>query len=383
MPRVDPVLWKNRQGYRISNGLIEMTVLLGGGHIADFRQCGFAVNALWEAPWTTIDPQNFASSEHARLYGEAPVGKFLSGYTGHALALGYFGMPLPDEAARGLPLHGEAASAAWDVTQVQEHRSFASLQLRADLPAYRLRVQRKMTIGSGALTLAIQETVSNQSEEVREIQWVQHSAFGEPLLAPRDASLYIPAERAKTWPLGYEGHEMLPDNCEFAWPIIESGDGRLADLSSAFQKHGTGFVASVLTRADRQQAFVAIYNRRMRLIAGYFFERKNFPWVALWEENCARTYPPWNGKTRVRGVEFGNTPMPLGLAYAQRTGTMFETPVLTAIGPRASMTIRYQMFLAPVPPAWNTIEDVGEDGNNLVICSDRGSLMLPSSVSSD
>jgi len=106
----DAVQWKKRRAYRLSNGRVEVAALLGGGHIADFRLCGAPMNVLWECPWPTIEPQNFSSREHAALYGDGAAGRFLSGYTGHALALGYFGMPSPAETTQGLALHGEAAS---------------------------------------------------------------------------------------------------------------------------------------------------------------------------------------------------------------------------------------------------------------------------------
>jgi hypothetical protein len=111
----DALQRKKRRAYRLSNGRVEITALVGGGHIADFRLCGSPINALWESAFPTIEPQNFSSREHAPLYGDGPAGRFLSGYTGHALALGYFGMPSFAEAEQGLALHGEAASTEWNV----------------------------------------------------------------------------------------------------------------------------------------------------------------------------------------------------------------------------------------------------------------------------
>ena len=105
-----PVEWDQRRGYQLSNGTVELTLLTGGGHIADFRLSGTSTNVIWEAPWHTIEPQSF-SDDDISLYGDRAIGRFLSGYTGHALVLGYFGMPSPEEVAQGLPLHGEAASA--------------------------------------------------------------------------------------------------------------------------------------------------------------------------------------------------------------------------------------------------------------------------------
>src|SRR5260370_7798537 len=105
---VGGVKWNGRRAYGVSNAKAELTVLAGGGHVADFRLCGSPINVLWESPWPTIEPQTFSSREHAALYGDGPVGRFLCGYTGHALALGYFGMPSSEEPNQGLPLHAQA-----------------------------------------------------------------------------------------------------------------------------------------------------------------------------------------------------------------------------------------------------------------------------------
>ena len=39
---------------------------------------------------------------------------------------------------------------------------------------------------------------------------------------------------------------------------------------------------------------------------GYRWERAAFPWLMTWEENRARQQAPWNGRTLVRGLEFGS-----------------------------------------------------------------------------
>src|SRR5215470_11168384 len=78
-----PAVWKSRHGYRLSNGEVELTTRLGAGHIVDFRLRGSPVNILWEAPWSTTDPHTFNPAEAGPLYGETPIGKFLSGYSGH------------------------------------------------------------------------------------------------------------------------------------------------------------------------------------------------------------------------------------------------------------------------------------------------------------
>jgi hypothetical protein len=375
--------WKNRRAYRLSNGSIELTVLSGGGHIADFRFTGSSFNILWEAPWVTIDPHTFSSAEHAARYGEGAVGKFLSGYTGHALVLGYFGMPSPDDDARGLPLHGEAASAEWTTVSVEEGEDIASLTMEVELPVYHLSVRRKIILQAKALTAAIEETVVNRSSAEIGLQWVQHTAFGEPFYTKADSSLFVPVARARTWPLGYEGREFLPKDEEFAWPTVPTANGGQADLTIPFRQDGTGFVVSLLIPVERSHGYIAIHNRRHGLVAGYSFHRPRFPWIALWEENCARSHAPWNGTTRVRGVEFGTSPMPLGLDQAREMRTLYDTPVVATIPASSQVSTTYEIFVTQIPQAWTGISDVVPSDNSLVIRHEAREIRLRSSRISD
>jgi hypothetical protein len=367
---VDAITWNDRQAYRLSNARVALTALLGGGHLVDFRLCGSPINVLWESPWPTIEPQTFSSREHAALYGDGPAGRFLCGYTGHALALGYFGMPSSEEAERGMGLHGEAANSEWKIVSAVADDESATLVMEVTLHVYRLHFRREIFLPRDAFTACITEIVTNLSGDPVEFQWVQHSAFGEPFFANGEATLFASGKRGVTWPAGYEGRELLAGDVEFRWPYVQSIDGKPVDLSQPFVRDGTGFVAGLLLDSDRENAFVAVHNRRHQLVAGYCFNPMLFPWIVLWEENRARESAPWNGRTRVRGVEFGTSPMPLGLDHARNIRSLFDTPVLTSIPGRSRMEAQYDLFLHPAPPQWTQIKDVRRFDDSLVVRGD-------------
>jgi hypothetical protein len=368
MPRCacEPVRWKDRSAYRLTNGSVELTTLPGGGHIADFRLRGSSINTIWESPWPTIEPQRYSPSEHSALYGDGPAGRMLCAYTGHALALGYFGMPNAEEERRGLPLHGEAVAAEWRISESQADADCAKLTLEVESSSYSLRLRRTFTLSLDSSVVRIDESVSNDGDRAIDFQWVQHAAFGEPLFASGESSLILPATRGVTWPLDYEDRAMLGNNAEFTWPNAPTLYGGPLDLSQPFTTYRSGFVAAVLLD-DRPQTFVAVHNRRLSLITGYAFERRRFPWVALWEENHARANPPWSGKTRVRGVEFGNSPMPLGLEWAKQNPTLLGTPTFSALTAGERIDTTYNLFVSPVDANWKIIEDVRIHGDKLII----------------
>jgi hypothetical protein len=367
----EPVRWKNRSARCLTNGIVTLTTLLGGGHIADFRLCDSDVNVVWESPWPIIEPQSFSPAEHAAIYGDGAAARMLSGYTGHALVLGYFGMPSAEEQQRGLPLHGEPTTREWRVLGSRSRSDAASLTLEVDSPAYSLRFRRTLTLSAGCQAIRVEENVTNYGRASVAFQWVQHAAFGEPLLARHESSLVLRGSRCVTWPLGYEDGPLLADNADFAWPFAPAGDGGTVDLSKPFSVPHTGFVAAALLDPASAQSFVLVHNRRLGLIAGYSFERQRFPWVTLWEENHARVMPPWNGGTRVRGVEFGNSPMPLGLEWAKQNPTLFGAPTFSRIESGETVGATYHLFMARAESAWRDIADVRLREHELVI-SDRG-----------
>ena len=134
----------------------------------------------------------------------------------------------------------------------------------------------------------------------------------------------MPGTHSKTWPLGYDGKAALANDSEFAWPNAPAEDGSSLDISHPFTTRGRGFIATTLLADthDSQLAYIAVLNWRLGLLAGYCFRRSDFPWVVNWEENCARSDSPWNGKTQARGLEFSTSPLPLGLARRNFKGTV-------------------------------------------------------------
>ena len=374
---VRPVLWRQRRGYRLANGLIEVTVLLGGGHIADFRLHGSACNLVFESPWGTIDPSNY-SPEHSGKYGEGPVGKFLASFTGHALVVGYFGVPNSEEAARGLPLHGEASCADWQVISSAADDKGACLSQYAFLPQYQLEVTRTIHLSAGTSSILIEEQLVNLSKTELEYQWVEHATFGEPFFTKGEAQLYLSAKQGRSWPEGYEGKALLVSDSDFEWPLAQACDGGMVDLSKAFLQRGTGFVVALLTDSKKSDAFAAIHNGRLNIVAGYVFDRDRFPWIALWEENCAREYSPWNGNTRARGIEFGTSPMPTGLKQAQEQKSLFNTPVFATLPGGGEVSTSYQLFATTVPFDWSGIKDLNTEKAVLILRDAQGqTLRIP------
>ena len=368
------VLWRGSPAVRLSNGVVEMVALQGGGHIAEFcfaADCDHPrTNVLWECPWEGAAPGTAKARRLAAKYGPKGIGEFLASYTGHTLCLDYFGMPSAEEAQQGLPLHGEAGCANWRVSKRRTRSSAISADWRVDLPSAGLMLERGIELHRGESVAVFRESVTNQRDADHYFHWVQHVTLGTPFLDPGCSRVFLSGTRAKTWPLGYEKKSLVSPDREFRWPRAPRERGGVADLSIPFCKRGKGFVASVLLDAGREMQFVVALNWRLGLVSGYVFRGNDFPWMAVWEENCAREYAPWNGTTRARGMEFGTTPMPIGKQGTFLSGKLFDTPGWARIPARATQKVVYAAFLVEVPKSWRSVRDIQAAKNGLVI---RGS----------
>ncbi len=363
--------WKNRSALRLTNGVMDAVLLRGGGHIAELRLAephGPTINCLWCAPWPTADPDDPGFNPLAERYGADPAGPFLAGYTGHALCLDIFGPPSQEDGARGVPLHGEASAREWHLEPIAR-----GCVGRVELPVAQIDFQRRVSLAEGAAVLFVEERVEHHGDSPREIHWVQHLSLGPPFLAPGDSSIHACLERAVTWSLGYEGRELLRGDTAFEWPYAPSFDGSALDLRLPFQCKGFGFLAAAQVDPGREFAYIAALNFQLGLALIYCFRRQDFPWVAIWEENCARTGPPWNGTAQVRGMEFGTTPMPVGRNAIRAMGELFDTPGSRMMQPGDVLEARYLAWITAVPRDWREITGVVPGRDTLTVFGPRNS----------
>lgn len=372
--------WKGRAANRLSNGVVEMTVLTGGGHLADFRflaENGVeSPNVLWEAPWVTLDPTDDRLSELVRSYGPTEVGRFLAGYTGHALCLDYFGSP-PVEAAAGLSLHGEAAVRDWNVVR-SANATEAACRWNVRLPVAQLIFEREIRLGDRESVAYIVESVHNQRSVDHACHWVQHATFGPPFLNAAESRVTASAQHGMTFHLGYEDCTLLAKSREFSWPYAPREDctGSAVDLRSPFSVEGSGFLAGVQMDPRRQMQYIVAVNWKSGLCVGYCFRQQDFPWMAIWEENCTRQNTPWNGCTQARGMEFGTTPLPPDPSQIFPGEKLFDVPTWCSIPANGMRKVRYLLFLTKIPTDMNPIENVEAEGDAIRLYDARGDVLL-------
>jgi hypothetical protein len=171
-----------------------------------------------------------------------------------------------------------------------------------------------------------------------------------------------------TFPHHYNGkNSLLASNRSFRWPLAPGLKGGSFDLRRTLLRPGTGIVVGVLLDPRTKLGFVAAVNLRHRLLIAYCFDRNDFPWVAVWEENRAIEGPPWKKRTETRGLEFGTTALPVERHENASMGTLYGVPTYASVPARGRKTIRYLAFLAQLPSGLTEIRTIGIEGNEIVV----------------
>lgn len=329
--------YRNRRAMSIENGVLRVTVLEEGGHIAEIADIASGINPLWTPDWPSIEPSAYDPALHA-IYGGGADAALLAGIMGHNLCLDIFGGPSETEAHAGLPAHGEVSTARFEIDGTCD-----SLTLRAPLPEAQLRFERRIDLAGRAVR--VRERVENLSATDRPIGWTQHVTIGPPFLEKGRTTLNVSARRARVFEGQFGPADYLAAGADFDWPQAPRADGGVRDLRICHDaERSTGYTAQQMDPALEHAYFVA-YSPASRLAFGYVWRCADFPWMGLWEENHARAGTPWNTRTLTCGLEFAVSPFPETRRQMLERGRLFDTPTFRWVPARGRVDVEYWAVL--------------------------------------
>jgi hypothetical protein len=337
--------YRDRQAARIENERLRVTVLEEGGHIAEIADKNSGVNPLWTPAWPSIEPSQYDPARH-REYGGGADASLLAGIMGHNLCLDMFGGPSEDEAAAGLPVHGEISTARFAIASSGPH----ALTMNAELPQAQLAFERQLDLADRALR--VRERVTNRSATDRAIGWTQHVTLGAPFVEPGRTMLRASARRGRVFEGTFGPADDLRAGADFDWPHAPRLDGGCADLRTYSAAAASSAYTVQQMDPARDDAFVAAFSPSARLTFGCVWRRADFPWLGVWEENRARPGLPWNSRTVTWGLEFGVSPFPETRRQMISRGPLFDTATVRWIPARRTVEVEYWMLLVPAgaPP---------------------------------
>jgi hypothetical protein len=327
----------NRKLARIENDELIVAVTVEGGHIAEIIEKKSGVNPLWTPPWPSIEPSTYNATTHPE-YGNDSESKLLSGILGHNLCLDIFGPPSDAEYAAGVTVHGEASIVPYKIES-----SGARMVARTHLPLAQLDFERELELAPNGI-VKIRETVTNLTSMDRPLAWTQHVTLGPPFLEAGITKLDINAPKSMVFPGDFGETQPYQPGALFDWPSAPCKDGSTADLSiQSSAARSSGVTCHAVDPSSEHGSFQA-FHPPTRVLFGYTWNRADFPWISLWEENRSRAFPPWNGNAITRGIEFGVSPFAEGRRAMVERGSLLGAPTYRWLGARVSATVHYQAF---------------------------------------
>lgn len=339
--------YRDRQALLVNNGVLELVVLPGGGHIAALRPIGDAdLNPLWSPPWRSMEPKDFRPKRDGAAYGGPPEGRLLASIMGHNLCLDLFGGPSPEECAAGITAHGEAGVATWAPAGMKAGGSGCRLSMRAGLPEARLLVQRTFRTRAGQGMFGVEETVVNQGAWDRPVMWCQHVSLGPPFLDRKRTIFDVSPGGCRTFPQQFDAQQKLKKDQPFEWPSAPNGrGGGVCDLRRMRASGDYGDFVTVGMSDAQDHAWFTAVRPDLGLVFGYIYRRSDFPWLGIWDQAYSRKDAPWNGQCLVRGMEFSTSPFPMSKRQAIEMGSLDGRPTVRWIPAKSRARAVYGLFL--------------------------------------
>lgn len=333
------VTFHGRRAAQIDNEQLRVTVTEEGGHLAELLHKESGINPLWTPHWRSVEPSQFSASHHSE-YGDGAESQLVAGILGHNICLDLFGTPDPTEAAAGIPVHGEAPVATYELGGDE-----TSVSMSAHLARAQINFRRTLRLaGNGVLCFS--EDVENLSCTDRPIGYTQHVTFGAPFLERGATRIRLSATLSRVYETGFNnGLGMQLDGADFDWPMCPRKDGTTEDLSTFTPSEASGGFTAHLMDSQQQHAFFVAWSPRYKLACGYIWRREDFPWLSRWEENHLRSWAPWNREGFALGMEFGVSPMVESRRQMVERGPMFGAPTFRWIGALSSHSVQYCAFV--------------------------------------
>jgi hypothetical protein len=325
--------FRGRRAVSLENDAVRVTVLEGGGHIAEILDKPSGVNPLWIPKWPSIEPAAFDRQRHAQ-YGAGAEAKLLAGIMGHNICLDCFGGPTDEEAAAGLTVHGEGPVVPYAID-----KNDGGMLMRADLPLAPLRIERQIDLEGRRIR--IRERVENLAHHDRPIGWTQHVTLGAPFLEKGVTQFRASATKSLVYANPFGDDDYLKRGAVFDWPHAPRERGGTSDLQIFTGLPASSAYTAHLMDPARERSYFLAYSPASRLAFGYIWRRADFPWLGIWEENLSRKNPPWNGAELTRGMEFGVSPIPETRRQMIERGPLFDTPTFRWIPAKTRVEVEY------------------------------------------
>lgn len=344
--------YEGRPAVVLSNGRLELVVTLTGATL---------VNLVLLQDSTRVSPfWNEARAIRMAGDGFPAIGGF-----GHFLCLDGFGEPSPEERPARYPLRGEAHNRHFEILLSTKTPPVSTMMLGATLPLAQEMIIRRVQMVEGENVVYVDTEVENLRAVGRPVSWAEHAAIGPPFLEGGEVVVDMPATRCR---VGAEKRGPAPVRLsalrDFDWPMAPSPAGGTIDLREVSIIPSYDLV-SCQTDPRREYGYVTALHKSKRLLFGYVFRRRDFPWLMSWMNH------PGDGRV-ARGMEFSTHPFDLSRREAVAVRELSGTPTYAWLPAKARMRSRFLLFYTSVPDGFSSVDDVTLENGRLQIKNRTG-----------
>ena len=347
--------FEGHEAFLLSNGMLELTILSRGSTFARVVLVDDPekLNPLW-------DPFRMAREAGEKNITDSPQG--------HFICVDGFGSASPQEKAAGLPYHGEAHGATFEVKVYAKDGNTTTLTLTTKLPLTQELFTRTVRMVDGENVIYVLSELESLLAFDRPVFWAEHATVGPPFLEPGVTVVDMSAERAKTRPYDPENEGMphrLPFDQNFTWPEAPGLHIPKIDLRETPTELNSLDHTTCLMDPSRRFVFVTMLHPEKRLLLGYLFKPQEYPWTQNWEN-----YPP--DKKLARGLEFSTQPFDVPRREVVQLKSMFGAPVYRWLPARTKIESCFLMFYARTPDGMRKVDDVRLEQGRIVIEDRQG-----------
>ena len=347
--------YRGRGAVRISNDRIELVILKTGGSFPSITLADDPerTNPMWD------------SFRADREQGRA---ERATGAVGHFVCVDGFGQPSGEERKAGMEGHGEAHRLEWSTEYAGESEGACILRQAVTLPRVREILRREVRVLPGENVAYVRATLTSLLDFDRPINWAEHATIGSPFLERGVTVVDISANRALTRPreeasLNGLAHRLVGGE-EFEWPMAPARKGGLIDLRAAPRESHSLDHTGHRMDPDADWAFVTALHPAKRLLLGYLFRPREFPWLQTWE-----SYP--RDRLMARGLEFGTQAFDLPRREVVTEGRIFDTLLYRWLPARSTVSASYMVFWTRTPIGFAGVDEAIWDEGVLRIRDDR------------
>jgi len=333
----------------LRNDRIELTVLTRGATLANLilRDDAEKLSPYW-------------NTDRA-LKPNGPLPSPRAGSVGHFLCLDGFGAPSEEEAAAGIPFHGEASKQQFETVS----GTVSTIRLKARLPLAQEDITRTITLLDGENVVYVNTEVENLLAIDHPISWAEHATTGPPFLAPGQTIIDLPATKCRVRPEKAGSTGKLAYGKDFVWPMGPLTKGGTVNLTTVPANETSLDLASCIIDPARTYGSVTVLRPDKHMIFGYVFRRDEFPWLMSWMN--------YSGDARAaRGFEFSTQPFDISHRETVDAHEMFDTPTYKWLPAKAKLHASFLLFYSKAPDGFESVTDVKLEGGQVQIRDKSG-----------